>query len=98
MSKTGLVNDAYFSGSKLRWILDNIPGARADAENGKLAFGTFESWLIWKLSGGKTHLTDPSNAFRTMLYNIHTGAWNEELLDLFKTPRAVLRRLVKSSG
>jgi glycerol kinase len=96
-SKTGLVIDAYFSGSKLRWILDNIPGARADAENGKLAFGTIDSWLIWKLSGGKTHVTDPSNASRTMLYNIHIGDWDEELLDLFKAPRAILPRLVKSS-
>jgi len=96
-SKTGLVIDAYFSGSKLRWILDNTEGARRDAEEGKLAFGTVDSWLIWKLSGGKTHVTDPSNASRTMLYNIHTGEWDEELLDLFKVPRLVLPRLVKSS-
>ena len=96
-TKTGLVIDAYFSGSKLRWILDNIPGARADAENGKLAFGTVDSWLIWKLSGGKTHVTDPSNASRTMLYNIRTGEWDEELLDLLKVPRLLLPRVAKSS-
>jgi glycerol kinase len=96
-SKTGLVIDAYFSGSKLRWILDNIDGARADAEAGELAFGTVDSWLIWKLSGGKLHVTDPSNASRTMLYNIHTGDWDDELLDVLKVPRAVLPLLVKSS-
>jgi glycerol kinase len=71
--KTGLVIDAYFSGSKLRWILDNVKGARADAEAGKLAFGTIDSWLIWKMTGGKVHVTDPTNASRTMLYNIHKG-------------------------
>jgi glycerol kinase len=95
--KTGLVIDAYFSGSKLRWILDNVHGARADAENGKLAFGTVDSWLIWKLSGGKTHVTDPSNASRTMLYNIVTGEWDDELLELLKIPRQVLPRVMKSS-
>jgi glycerol kinase len=95
--KTGLVIDAYFSGSKLRWILDNVPGARADAEKGKLAFGTIDSWLIWKLTGGKVHVTDPSNASRTMLYNIHTGDWDDELLKLLKVPRAVLPKLAKSS-
>jgi glycerol kinase len=95
--KTGLVIDAYFSGSKLRWILDHTPGARAAAESGKLAFGTVDSWLIWKLTGGKTHVTDPSNASRTMLYNIHTGDWDEELLGIFKVPRSMLPRLAKSS-
>ncbi len=95
--KTGLVIDAYFSGSKLRWLLDNIPGARADAEKGRLAFGTVDSWLIWKLSGGKTHVTDPSNASRTMLYNIHTGEWDPELLDLLGVPSQVLPRVGKSS-
>jgi glycerol kinase len=95
--KTGLVIDAYFSGSKLRWILDNVHGARADAENGKLAFGNVDSWLIWKLSGGKTHVTDPSNASRTMLYNIRTGEWDDELLDLLKIPRQVLPQVMKSS-
>ena len=95
--KTGLVIDAYFSGSKLRWILDHTPGARTDAENGKLAFGTVDSWLIWKLSGGKVHVTDPSNASRTMLFNIHTGEWDDELLRIFNVPRQVLPRVAKSS-
>ena len=95
--KTGLVIDAYFSGSKLRWILDHVPGARADAEKGKLAFGTVDSWLIWKLTGGKVHVTDPSNASRTMLYNIRTGEWDDELLKILKVPRSVLPRVAKSS-
>jgi glycerol kinase len=95
--KTGLVIDAYFSGSKLRWILDNTPGARADAEKGRLAFGTVDSWLVWKLSGGKAHVTDPSNASRTMLYNIRTAEWDKELLDLLKIPDPVLPRVMKSS-
>jgi glycerol kinase len=95
--KTGLVIDAYFSGSKLRWILDNVAGARADAEKGKLAFGTVDSWLIWKLTGGKVHVTDPSNASRTMLYNIRTAEWDDELLKILKVPRAVLPRVAKSS-
>ena len=88
--KTGLVIDAYFSGSKLRWLLDNVPGARARAERGDLAFGTIDTWLIWKLSGGSLHVTDPSNASRTMLYNIRTGAWDEELLGWLGVPAAVL--------
>jgi glycerol kinase len=95
--KTGLVIDAYFSGSKLRWILDNVPGARADADKGKLAFGTVDSWLIWKLTAGKVHVTDPSNASRTMLYNIHTGDWDDELLEILKVPRSILPRVGKSS-
>ncbi len=95
--KTGLVIDAYFSGSKVRWILDNVPGARADAENGKLAFGTVDSWLIWKLTGGKVHVTDVTNASRTMLFNIHTGNWDDELLEILKVPRSMLPKVVKSS-
>ena len=95
--KTGLVIDAYFSGSKLRWMLDNIPGARADAEAGHLAFGTVDSWLIWKLTGGARHVTDASNASRTMLFNIHTGDWDDELLALFNVPRAMLARVGASS-
>jgi glycerol kinase len=95
--KTGLVIDAYFSGSKLRWILDNISGARAKAEKGKLAFGTVDSWLIWKLTGGKVHVTDPSNASRTMLYNIRTGEWDDELLKLLKIPHSLLPQVAKSS-
>jgi glycerol kinase len=95
--KTGLVIDAYFSGSKVRWLLDNVSGARALAEQGKLAFGTVDSWLIWKLTAGKVHVTDPSNASRTMLYNIHTGEWDEELLKILNVPRSVLPRVAKSS-
>ena len=78
--KTGLVIDAYFSGSKLRWILDHVPGARARAERGELAFGTIDTWLAWKLTGGALHVTDPSNASRTMLFNIVAGEWDDELL------------------
>ena len=95
--KTGLVIDAYFSGSKLRWILDQVPHARADAEKGRLAFGTIDSWLIWKLTAGRVHVTDPSNASRTMLYNIHTGDWDEDLLSMLNVPRSVLPRVAKSS-
>jgi glycerol kinase len=95
--KTGLVIDAYFSGSKLRWILDHVPGARADAEAGRLAFGTIDSWLIWKMTGGKVHVTDPTNACRTMLFNLHTGAWDDELLAILGVPRAVLPEVRKSS-
>ena len=78
--RTGLVIDAYFSGTKVNWILDNVPGAREQAEAGKLAFGTVDSWLIWKLTDGRLHITDPSNASRTMLWNIHTRQWDDELL------------------
>jgi glycerol kinase len=88
--KTGLVIDAYFSGSKLRWLLDHVPGARERAERGELAFGTIDSWLVWQLTGGKHHLTDASNASRTMLYNLHTGDWDDELLKVLGVPRAVL--------
>jgi glycerol kinase len=95
--KTGLVIDAYFSGSKLRWLLDNVRGARADAEAGKLAFGTIDSWLIWKMTGGKVHVTDPSNASRTMLYNIKKGDWDDDLLKILGVPRAVLPVVKKSS-
>src|SRR5438445_3861262 len=87
--RTGLLIDAYFSGSKVAWILDNIAGARAKAEAGHLAFGTIDSWLVWKLTGGKLHLTDVSNASRTMLFNIHKGEWDDELLKLFKIPRSL---------
>jgi len=95
--KTGLVIDAYFSGSKLRWILDNVPGARARAERGELAFGTIDTWLIWKLSGGALHVTDPSNASRTMLFDIATGAWDEDLLGWLGVPAAVLPEVRASS-
>ncbi len=95
--KTGLVLDAYFSATKLRWLLDEIPGARMRAERGELAFGTIDSWLIWKLTGGARHVTDITNASRTMLLDIHTGAWDDELLALFGVPRAVLPEVCASS-
>ncbi len=97
-AKTGLVVDAYFSGAKAAWILDRVPGARARAEAGELLFGTVDSWLLWKLTGGAVHATDPSNASRTMLYNIRTGDWDEELLALLRVPRAMLPRIMPSSG
>nr|WP_317235439.1 FGGY family carbohydrate kinase [Niabella ginsengisoli] len=78
--KTGLVTDAYFSGTKLKWILDNVDGARQKAEAGELCFGTVDSWLVWKLTNGKVHVTDVSNASRTMIFNIHTLEWDNDLL------------------
>src|SRR3954468_16723220 len=95
--KTGLVIDAYFSGSKVRWILDNVPGARDRAQKGELAFGTIDTWLLWKLTGGKVHATDPSNASRTMLFNIHSGQWDDELLKILNVPREVLPQVRASS-
>ena len=95
--KTGLVLDAYFSATKIAWLLKNVKGARAKARAGKLAFGTMDSWLIWKLTGGTTHVTDASNASRTMLYNLRTGGWDAELLKLFKVPRSVLPEVCGSS-
>jgi len=95
--RTGLLLDAYFSGSKVAWILDNVPGARERAEAGKLAFGTVDSWLVWKLTGGHTHVTDASNAARTMLFNIHAGKWDEELLGLFRIPASLLPEVRSSS-
>ena len=97
-AKTGLLPDAYFSASKLNWILANVDGARAKSDAGKLAFGTVDSWLIWKLTQGATHVTDATNASRTMLYNIHTGEWDEELLTIFGVPRSMLPEVVASSG
>src|SRR5581483_3208154 len=88
--RTGLVIDPYFSGTKLAWLLDNVPGARMRAERGELAFGTVDTWLVWHLTGNRTHVTDPSNASRTMLYNIHRGDWDDELLKLLRVPRAIL--------
>ena len=96
--KTGLVLDAYFSGTKLKWLLDNVPGARGRAQKGELAFGTIDAWLIWNLTGGKTHATDPSNASRTLLFNIHHNAWDDELLQLLDIPRSVLPEVRPSSG
>ena len=95
--KTGLVVDAYFSGPKIRWILDNVPGARRRAEAGELLFGTVETWLIWLLTGGRVHVTDYSNASRTMLFNINTLDWDDELLDLMDIPRSMLPTPVPSS-
>lgn len=95
---TGLLLDPYFSGTKLAWLLDHIPGARARAERGELAFGTVDSWLLWQLTGGAVHATDVSNASRTLLLNLHTLAWDDELLALFNVPRAVLPQVVPSSA
>ncbi|WP_374665254.1 glycerol kinase GlpK [Ramlibacter sp.] len=96
--KTGLLIDAYFSGTKLAWLLDHVPGARARAERGELAFGTIDSWLVWNLTGGRVHVTDASNASRTMLFNLRSQAWDDELLTLLRIPRAVLPQVVPSSG
>ena len=95
--KTGLVIDAYFSGTKLKWILDNVQNARELADTGKLAFGTVDSWLVWKLTGGKTHITDVSNASRTLLYNIHSLEWDKELLKLLDVPKSMLPEVKASS-
>ena len=95
--RTGLLIDSYFSASKISWILDNVPGARRDAEAGKLAFGTVDTWLLWKLTAGRVRATDASNASRTMLLNIHTGAWDHELLDLFRVPISMMPAVRSSS-
>jgi glycerol kinase len=96
--KTGLIPDAYFSASKLAWILDHVEGVRDRAEQGNLLFGTIDTWLIWNLSGGSAHITDTSNASRTMLFNIHTCCWDQELLDLFHIPASMMPRVVDSSA
>ncbi|HET7200699.1 MAG TPA: FGGY family carbohydrate kinase, partial [Burkholderiales bacterium] len=96
-AKTGLVIDPYFSATKLSWFLEAIPGLRARAERGDIAFGTIDTWLAWLLSGGTLHLTDPSNASRTMLYDIHRGEWDDELLRIFRIPRAMLPEVRPSS-
>lgn len=95
--KTGLIIDAYFSGSKIKWILDNVPGAREKAEKGKLAFGTVDTWLIWRLTHGKIHVTDVTNASRTMLFNIHNLTWDQELLEIFDIPASMLPEPKQSS-
>ena len=97
-TKTGLVIDPYFSGTKIRWILENVPGAAEAAGRGELLFGTVETWLIWKLTGGRSHVTDYSNASRTMLFNINTLQWDREILDLLRIPAAMLPMVVPSSG
>ena len=95
--KTGLLLDPYFSGTKIRWILDNVDGARAKAEKGELAFGTVDSWLVWKMTEGRQHITDASNASRTLLYNIHEGKWDDELLKTLDIPREMLPEVRSSS-
>ena len=96
--KTGLILDAYFSGSKVRWILANVPDAKKKAQDGELLFGNIDTWLIWKLTNGAVHVTDYSNASRTMLMNLSTGTWDAELLEIFGVPKAMLPRIVPSSG
>ena len=95
--KTGLLIDAYFSGTKVKWILDNVEGAREKAENGDLLFGTIDTWLVWKLSGGKAHVTDYSNASRTLMFNIHDLQWDDELLDMLTVPKSMLPEVRPSS-
>lgn len=96
-AKTGLVVDPYFSGTKVRWMLDNVPGLRARAERGEIAFGTIDSWLVWQLTGGRVHITDYSNASRTLLYNIHELEWDAEILELLDIPAAILPEVKPSS-
>ena len=97
-ARTGLELDPYFSATKLAWLLDHLPGARARAERGELAFGTIDSWLVWHLTGGRVHVTDPGNASRTLLFNLHTLDWDALLLERFRIPRALLAQVVPSSG
>ena len=97
-NKTGLVIDAYFSGTKIKWVLDNNPKIRSQANDGKLLFGTIDTWLIWNLTNGNYHITDPSNASRTLLYNIKDDKWDDELLSLFDIPKTILPTVVDSSG
>ena len=97
-TRTGLVIDAYFSGTKIQWMLDNIPGIRTRAEKGDLAFGTVDSWLVYRLTGGRLHVTDPSNASRTLLYNITEHRWDRQILEAFHIPEALLPDVVPSSG
>jgi glycerol kinase len=96
-NKTGLLIDAYFSGTKLKWILETVPGAKDKAQKGELLFGTIDTWLVWKLSGGKVHVTDYSNASRTMMYNIHELKWDDELLKMLNVPKSVLPQVCSSS-
>ncbi|MDR1780111.1 MAG: glycerol kinase GlpK [Tannerella sp.] len=96
-NKTGLIIDAYFSATKIKWILDNVAGAREKAAKGQLAFGTVDTWLVWQLTKGETHITDVSNASRTMIYNIHTQEWDDELLEIFDIPRSLLPEVKASS-
>ena len=95
--KTGLVIDPYFSATKIRWILDHVEGAQERAEKGELLFGTIDTWLVWKLTRGKVHVTDCTNASRTMLFNIHDLTWDQEIMDLLKIPRAMLPEVKSNS-
>jgi glycerol kinase len=97
-ARTGLLLDPYFSGTKIAWLLDNVPGARTRAERGELAFGTIDTFLLWRLTGGRVHATDATNASRTLLFNLHTQDWDEELLQLLRVPRALLPEVRDSSG
>jgi len=97
-SRTGLLIDSYFSGTKIRWLLDNVPGARQQAERGELAFGTIDSWLLWQLTGGELHATDVSNASRTMLFDVHRNRWDEELLELLRVPASLMPKVLPSSA
>jgi glycerol kinase len=97
-SRTGLLIDSYFSGTKVRWLLDHVPGARQQAERGELAFGTIDSWLLWQLTGGRLHATDVSNASRTMLFDVHRNRWDEELLDLLQVPASLMPTALPSSA
>ena len=97
-AKTGLLIDAYFSGTKLQWLLDHVPGAREAAERGELAFGTVDSWLMWQLTHGQRHVTDVSNASRTMLFNVHTNQWDDELLALLRIPKALMPEVLPSAA
>ncbi|MBN9057838.1 MAG: glycerol kinase, partial [Rhizobiales bacterium] len=97
-AKTGLLLDPYFSGSKIGWILDQVPGARARAERGELAFGTVDTFLLWRLTGGRVHATDATNASRTLLFDIRSGEWYDELLALFGVPRAILPEVRDSAA
>jgi glycerol kinase len=98
LRKTGLRIDAYFSGTKLKWLLDNVPGARAAAQAGELAFGTVDCWLIWQLTGGKRHVTDVSNASRTMLFNVHSNQWDADLLALLDIPAGLMPEVLPSAA
>jgi glycerol kinase len=93
--RTGLVIDAYFSATKIKWLLDHVPQARQKAREGKLAFGTIDSWLLWKLCGGAVHMTDVTNASRTLLYNLQDGAWDDALLERFEVPRSMLPEVAR---
>src|SRR4051812_49211961 len=97
-SRTGLLIDSYFSATKIKWLLDHVPGAREQAQHGELAFGTMDSWLLWQLTGGALHATDVTNASRTMLFNVHSNQWDDELLQLLGVPRELMPKVLPSSA